>query len=111
MNMRDINPIPHLVNPKGRTNRLTYIALSIALGLLSFKLMDPHRVHGWEVILNFPILAASLIVTIRRLHDVGRSGWWVLAMLIPLINIVFFLFLAVFPGKVADNNVVSPQST
>jgi uncharacterized membrane protein YhaH (DUF805 family) len=88
-----------------------YVVLCIVLGLFSFKLMDPHRIPGWEAILNFPILAASLIVTIRRLHDVGRSGWWVLAMLIPLINIVFFLFLAVFPGKVADNNVVSPQST
>ncbi|GAA5513385.1 inner membrane protein YhaH [Deinococcus carri] len=36
----------------------------------------------------------SLAVTIRRLHDTGRSGWWVLISLIPLIGgLVLFIFL------------------
>jgi uncharacterized membrane protein YhaH (DUF805 family) len=40
------------------------------------------------------LLLPSLAVSIRRLHDTGRSGWWVLISLIPLIGsiilIVFF---------------------
>lgn len=35
----------------------------------------------------------SLSLTIRRLHDVGKSGWWILIGLIPLLGIlIFFLF-------------------
>lgn len=41
------------------------------------------------------LLLPSLSVTIRRLHDTGRTGWWVLIYLIPLIGaivlLVFFL--------------------
>jgi uncharacterized membrane protein YhaH (DUF805 family) len=41
--------------------------------------------------LFLPLLAAQ----IRRLHDTGRSGWWVLIGLIPLVGaIVLIVFLA-----------------
>ncbi|WP_370587863.1 DUF805 domain-containing protein [Psychrobacter sp. JCM 18901] len=37
----------------------------------------------------------SIAVGIRRLHDTGRSGWWFLISLIPLIGgIVFLVFCA-----------------
>lgn len=34
----------------------------------------------------------SLSVTVRRLHDTGRSGWWLLALLIPFGGIIIFVF-------------------
>ena len=34
----------------------------------------------------------GLAVTVRRLHDVGRSGWWFLIILIPLIGILVLLY-------------------
>jgi uncharacterized membrane protein YhaH (DUF805 family) len=37
------------------------------------------------------ILIPGLAVAIRRLHDTGRSGWWLLMALIPLIGWVFVL--------------------
>lgn len=47
-------------------------------------------------IFGLAILIPSLAVGARRLHDTGRSGWWLLIGLIPLIGaivlIVFFLF-------------------
>ena len=40
------------------------------------------------------MLIPSISVTVRRLHDTGRSGWWVLIGLIPLIGaIVLFVFM------------------
>lgn len=37
----------------------------------------------------------SLAVTVRRLHDTSRSGWWFLISLIPLIgSIILLVFLA-----------------
>jgi uncharacterized membrane protein YhaH (DUF805 family) len=37
----------------------------------------------------------GLAVTIRRLHDTSRSGWWFLLSILPLIgSIVLLVFLA-----------------
>jgi len=42
------------------------------------------------------VLLPNIAVNIRRMHDVGKSGWY---MLIPIYNIV----LAVTPGVVGEN--------
>ena len=33
----------------------------------------------------------GLAVTIRRLHDTGRSGWWLLVSFVPLIGLIVML--------------------
>ena len=40
-------------------------------------------------------LLPSIAVTTRRLHDIGRSGWWQLVGLIPLIGWVVMIFWCV----------------
>src|SRR5580765_7633868 len=37
------------------------------------------------------VLLPARGVTVRRLHDTGRTGWWVLAFLIPLVG--FFVWI------------------
>lgn len=45
-------------------------------------------------IYGLAVLIPSLTVTVRRLHDIGRTGWWALIGLIPLIGfIVLFIFV------------------
>jgi uncharacterized membrane protein YhaH (DUF805 family) len=41
-----------------------------------------------------------IVVSIRRMHDIGKSGWWIL---IPLVN---FVMCGFFPGKIEDNPYV-----
>ncbi|KRE48078.1 DUF805 domain-containing protein [Paenibacillus sp. Soil522] len=36
----------------------------------------------------------SLAVAARRLHDTGKSGWWNLIVLIPLIGVIIFIVFA-----------------
>lgn len=46
-------------------------------------------------ILTLALLIPSLSVSVRRLHDTGRSGWWVLIGVIPLVGaIILIVFLA-----------------
>jgi len=46
-------------------------------------------------ILSLALFLPSLAVTVRRLHDTDRSGWWILIGLIPLIGgIILIVFLA-----------------
>jgi uncharacterized membrane protein YhaH (DUF805 family) len=43
---------------------------------------------------SLAVLIPSLAVTVRRLHDIGRTGWWILIGLIPVIgNIVLLIFM------------------
>jgi uncharacterized membrane protein YhaH (DUF805 family) len=37
------------------------------------------------------IILPSLAVTVRRLHDTGRTGWWVLIGIVPLVGAVVML--------------------
>lgn len=45
----------------------------------------------------------SLAVTVRRLHDVDYSGWFLLVTLIPLIGIIWIFVLTLFDSN-PDNN-------
>tara|TARA_B100002019_G_scaffold293086_1_gene318667 strand:+ start:2386 stop:2673 length:288 start_codon:yes stop_codon:yes gene_type:complete len=38
-------------------------------------------------------LPASLALTVRRIHDRGHSGWWVLGLFIPVLNFVVLYWL------------------
>jgi uncharacterized membrane protein YhaH (DUF805 family) len=41
------------------------------------------------------LIVPGFAVTVRRLHDTGRSGWWVFLPLIPLLGaIILIVFLA-----------------
>jgi uncharacterized membrane protein YhaH (DUF805 family) len=49
------------------------------------------------------ILVPSIAVAIRRMHDIGKSGWWVLIALVPLIGGIWFLVLTVTAGQSGSN--------
>ena len=45
----------------------------------------------------------SLAVVVRRLHDVGKSGWMYLLIFIPLIGFIWLFVLAVTNGNKGEN--------
>lgn len=52
----------------------------------------------WSLIIFLPNLA----VTVRRLHDVGHSGWYYLISIIPLVGVILLL-IALCTDSVDDN--------
>lgn len=48
-------------------------------------------------------LIPGLAVTVRRLHDTGRSGWWILICLIPFIGAIIFIVFLASNGNAAEN--------
>ena len=91
----------------GRARRSEYwwfvlaeiIALSILYGLT--------RVSSIFLILYFIVALALIIpglaVTVRRLHDTGKSGWFILLGLIPFVGGIIILIFTVQEGTPGDN--------
>lgn len=44
-----------------------------------------------EGVVGLVLLLPGLAVAVRRLHDLGRSGWWLLISLVPLIGVLVLL--------------------
>ena len=51
---------------------------------------------GILVLFALAIFIPSLAVQIRRLHDIDKSGWWILLGLIPIVNYIGSFVLLVF---------------
>ncbi|MCA9017193.1 MAG: DUF805 domain-containing protein [Planctomycetaceae bacterium] len=51
----------------------------------------------------FVVLMPKLSVTVRRLHDTGRSALWLFVGLIPLIGTLIMLVLMVLDGEPGEN--------
>ena len=49
------------------------------------------------------VLLPTMPVSVRRLHGIGRSGWWALIGLVPLIGFVVLLVLHATEGDNGDN--------
>lgn len=51
----------------------------------------------------FAVLIPGFAVAVRRLHDVGKSGWMVFIALIPLVGPIWLLVLLATDGQVGSN--------
>jgi len=49
------------------------------------------------------VLIPGLAVAVRRLHDSGRKGWWVLLALIPIIGPIILIFFLIQDSTPGDN--------
>ncbi len=49
------------------------------------------------------VLIPGIAVSVRRLHDTDRSGWWLLICLIPLIGSIVLLVFLVKDSKPGEN--------
>lgn len=51
--------------------------------------------HLFNLLLALPLIIPGWAVAVRRLHDIDRSGWWLLIAVIPLIGaIVLYIWFA-----------------
>ena len=64
---------------------------------------------GWTIVGAAVIaLVVILVNSIRRLHDLGRGGWWVVLLAVPIVNIFLQLYLWFMPGRAEANRFGEP---
>ena len=97
------------INFNGRARRTEFwmftlvhiiiIFLSLFLGLVPFIL--------YMLLTIMPAVA----VGIRRLHDTGRSGWWILAANVPIIFVIYYYYMVLEGDQGANIYGDSPKES
>ncbi len=108
-----ILPIKRFAEFKGRSRRKEYwmfflfgIIVGVVTSILDIMLGsvesfgDNGPING---ISSLFLLVPSIAVAVRRLHDIDRSGWWFLLILIPVLGWIALLVFYVTEGTRGEN--------
>lgn len=68
---------------------------------LNFPGLPPYGI--FYTIYALALLIPGLAVAVRRLHDVNKSGWYLLVALIPIAGAIWLLVLLASKGTHGDN--------
>ena len=92
----------HYFDFKGREGRkvfwlftLNTFIINLILGIISSGILS--------TIFTLAIFFPSLGISVKRLHDINFSGWWLLIGFIPFIGAIALIVLACLPGTNGDN--------
>jgi uncharacterized membrane protein YhaH (DUF805 family) len=83
---------------------LPFLLTGIVLGFLILSLHIPFRMVLVLLLTLVPVLVwVGIAVSVKRLHDIGLSGWWVILCFIPFLHYVAVPVLGAIRGKVGAN--------
>ena len=96
---------------KGRARRSEYwyftlfnFVISLVLGFIDGWLgLGSEFIGLLGGLYSLGIIIPSIAVSVRRLHDTGRSGWWLLIGLIPLIGAIVLIVFFVQDSQAGSN--------
>jgi uncharacterized membrane protein YhaH (DUF805 family) len=83
---------------------LSYVLLYFAALIVDAAIGSPFFVLLVGLGYFLPMLAAG----VRRLHDTGRSGWWLLVSLVPIVGGIILLVLLASAGEPGPNRYGPP---
>lgn len=100
-------------NFEGRARRMEYwmftlfhIIIIFVLAFLSGVFADVTETSIPLIILAVYFIATiipSIAVTVRRLHDTGKSGWWYLITFVPYVGGLILFIFTLFEGDTGPN--------
>jgi uncharacterized membrane protein YhaH (DUF805 family) len=106
--------LENYANFNGRARRSEYwyfvlasIIITIIATILDSALginFDPLPYGYLYFIYAIAVLIPSLAVVVRRLHDVGKSGWYYFIVLIPIVGAIWLLVLLCTEGDQGEND-------
>ena len=95
---------------RARRSEYWYFALFYALvdlvivGVLGAVLGTDSKIYTIiNGIFGLAMLLPNLSVTARRLHDIGKSGWWMLIELVPIVGVILMIVWCAKDSEPGDN--------
>ena len=94
---------------RARRSELWYFILFlIVLQIVAVAIDYVIGVRIFEYVVSVGTFLPALAVEVRRLHDIGRSGWWLFLSLIPLVGAIVLLVWFCRRGDAAANEYGPP---
>lgn len=91
----------------GRARRQEYWMFLLFNMIIAFVLGFIEGIFGSPGIIgmlySLAVLIPSIAVSMRRLHDTGRSGWWMLIGFIPVLGAIVLLIFFVQDSMQGEN--------
>ncbi len=95
------------VDFEGRASRQEFWMFVLFNFLISMVAAFIDRMLGLRFGLNqlysLFVLLPSIAVSVRRLHDIGKSGWMLLLSFIPILGWIWLIVLYATEGEPGDN--------
>lgn len=101
-----------LFSPTGRVRRRAFWAGSTLVTALFLLLSPPiETVAGrWGMLAAFlPFYWSAICLMRKRCHDIGRSGWWLLLLLLPIIGLLWMIAVLAFRRGNPGSNQYGPD--
>jgi len=83
-------------------NFIAVILLAMLSGLTG-TFNPEYGIGLFDGLYTLAVFVPNLAVSVRRLHDTGRAGWWLLLLLIPLLGALALLVMFVLNSNPDDN--------
>ena len=96
----------------GRARRKEYwmfalinVLICVVLAVIDVQsgMSNPMGLGVLSGLYSLAVFVPSLAVSVRRLHDTDRSGWWLLILLVPLIGAIVFLVFMLLDSQPGEN--------
>lgn len=98
----------------GRARRKEYwmfVLFNAIASVVAFAIDGALGIQIVSLVYMLATIIPSIAVSIRRLHDTNRSGWWLLLSLVPLANIVVFVFMCFDSTPGSNQYGANPKET
>ncbi len=82
---------------------------NVVLGLVDAAIF-PGDTQLLGPLFSLATILPAIAVSVRRLHDIGRTGWWVLLHLIPVIGFLVMLYFYLQRGEPSRNDYGPPPA-
>ena len=79
------------------------LLVAIVIDNIAGTTIEPLFYGAFYFIVALGLFIPGLAVTVRRLHDVGKSGWFYLIILLPIVGAIWLLVLMFIEGKPGEN--------
>lgn len=87
----------------GRSEYWWFIAVNVAIALCLQIVDFVIGIPVFSIVFMLAMLLPTVAVSIRRLHDSARSGWWMLIGFVPVLGAFAVFALMVIPGTESEN--------
>lgn len=83
----------------GRQPFWMFVLFNVVISVVISIVLSLVHLNALSYLYTLAVLLPSLGLGARRLHDIGKSAWWLLIALVPFLGAIYLIYLYAQPSK------------